>query len=380
MARILIIDDNRDMLKMLRMMLEKRGQHEVTTYADGQEGLEYALYEKPEVAVVDVMMPDISGYDVVKKLRNDPRTRDMGIIILTARGHPVDREAALAAGADEHLAKPVDMEALLSGIDAALHRERTPPDDAPSEHTPAPKPKPLPALVVPVFSLRGGIGVTTLAVNLATIFQQVAPTLLLDLSPNSGHAALFLGLRVQQHWGNLLAAPDTPLDSLLLQHASGLQVLAAPPAPLPQAFFSEAEIAGLLKQLEQFARICVVDMPPVLNPTARAVLAQAATIILVTGDDPPAIQTTLATVQALQEYKDRIVLVRNTLDSALHPPPDAVQRALRCPLAVDVPYDATQGAALRKGLPLAAVQPKSPMVTGMKRVVQIVLTQMKKRQ
>lgn len=382
MARILVIDDNRDMLTMLRMMLEKRGQHDVIISHEGQSGLEKAYEERPDIAVVDVMMPGMSGYDVVKKLRSEPKTETMGIIILTARGHPVDKEAALAAGADAHMAKPVDMEALLTCIEELLHRERKPAKSteptAPAAQ-PEPEPKPIPALVLPIFSLRGGIGVTTLAVNLAAIFQQIAPSLLLDLSPNSGHAALFLGLRPQQHWGHYLDAPTTPLASLLLSHPSGLKVLAAPPVPLQHGYFSAEEISHLLEQLQTCARILIVDMPPVLNPTAQAVLAQAQHIVLVTGDDPPAIQTTMTTLQALQEHKERILLVRNSPAAGSPPPVDALQKALRMPLAADVPYDPTQAAALRKGVPLAAVQPQSALCGGLKRVVQIILAQMQKR-
>ncbi|MBN2391064.1 MAG: response regulator, partial [Anaerolineae bacterium] len=73
MSRILIIDDNYDMLSMLKMILERQGKHEVIACTSGQEGLEAAFKELPDVALVDVMMPGMSGYDVVKRLRADPR-------------------------------------------------------------------------------------------------------------------------------------------------------------------------------------------------------------------------------------------------------------------------------------------------------------------
>lgn len=371
MARILIIDDNLDMLTMLKMMLEKRGSHQVIISSNGQDGLEKALAEKFDIAIIDVMMPGLSGYDVVRKLRANPDTEHLGIIILTARGQPVDRHAALSAGADDHMAKPVDMERLTTLVSELIERKQKAKQAAKQK---VEKNKaPVAALFLPVFSLKGGVGVTSLAVNMATILQQIAPTILLDLSPNSGHCALNLGLRPEKHWGHYLEKPETPIDTFFLQHRSGLRLLAAPPLPLKYGWFSDEAIATTLAQLKPLARFVVVDMPPVLNPTAKFVLSKAHRIILVCEDDPPSLQTTLATVQILQEWKDHIMLVRNMRSATAHPPAESVQRALRTPLTADVPYDPAQGAALRKGTPLAALQQKTPLVTGLMRVVQILL-------
>ncbi|OQY30248.1 MAG: hypothetical protein B6243_10665 [Anaerolineaceae bacterium 4572_5.2] len=94
MASILVIDDNYDMLEMLRIALSHRGGHRVSLCANGEDGLKLAKSERPDLAIVDVMMPDISGYEVVRQLRSEPKTEDMSIIILTARGQPVDKIAA----------------------------------------------------------------------------------------------------------------------------------------------------------------------------------------------------------------------------------------------------------------------------------------------
>src|SRR5574341_563253 len=108
MAKVLLIDDNVDMQKMLSVVLKKQG-HEVVNADRGQQGIELATSQPFNVVVLDVMMPDMNGYDVCRILRADPRTRDTPIIILTARAQPVDHQAALDAGADAYLAKPVDI-------------------------------------------------------------------------------------------------------------------------------------------------------------------------------------------------------------------------------------------------------------------------------
>jgi CheY-like chemotaxis protein len=360
MAKVLIIDDNYDMLSMLQMILERHGDHNVIACSNGQEGLEAALNELPELALVDVMMPGMSGYEVVTRLRADPRTENMGIIILTARGQAVDREAALAAGADDHISKPADVEELMEHINTLLNRSVM---RSQLSNT----------LVFPVFGLKGGVGVTTIAVNLANILQQVAPTVLWDLSPTSGQCAFYLRLRPEQHWGHYLDDPNTAIGSLTLKHPSGVQILLAPPIPAQYRWLDESDAGTILKQLKGIGRFVVIDMPPLLDATVQAVLAQAHHIVLVTGDDPCAIQVTRATLQALQEWKNRLVIVRNSFSPSQHPPAEALQKALRAPLAVDIPYDPLQSTVLQKGLPLAAVQPKAPLIIGIKRIAQLLL-------
>jgi len=360
MSRILIIDDNYDMLSMLKMILEKQGKHDVIACTGGQEGVEAAFNTSPEVALVDVMMPGISGYEVVKQLRADPRTEKIGIIILTARGQPVDREAALASGADDYMTKPADIEELLKRIDELVSRDKV-------------KAQLNDAMLLPILSLKGGVGVTTLAINLAHVLQQIAPTVLLDLAPTTGQCMFFLGIRPDKHWGHYLENRDTSVVSLVQKHPSGLQVLLAPPLSWPYSWPNADTVGAILTQLTATTRFVIIDMPPLLDPTAQAILAKAHNILLITGDDTPAIKMTRATLQALQEYNKRLLVVRNAAAPGPRPPAEAVEKALRVPLAVDIAYDPAQITVVGKGIPLAAVHPKTPLVLGMKRITQLLL-------
>ncbi len=358
MSRVLIIDDNYDMLSMLTMILERQGKHEVIACSNGQEGLDAAFKAPPDVALVDVMMPGMSGYDVVKRLRADPRTERIGVIILTARGQAVDREAALAAGADDHMTKPANVEELLKRIDALLNRDKV---------------KAANVMTLPVLSVKGGVGVTTLVINLANVLQQIAPTVLLDLAPTIGQCAFGLGMRPEKHWGHYLENRNTPVASLVQKHPTGLQALFAPPLPGQYGWPNVDAVTAIFTQLAAAARFIVVDMPPLLDPTAQAVLSQAQRILLVSGDDALAIQVTRATLQALQEWKERLLVIRNAVAPGPRPPAEAIQKALRVPLAADIAYDPAQVAVAAKGLPLAAVQPKTPLVLGVKRIAQLLL-------
>jgi pilus assembly protein CpaE len=365
MARILVIDDNDDMLTMLQMLLERRGNHKVTTSNNGQDGIDKAFNMLPDVAIVDVMMPGLNGYDVLDRLRSDNRTKYLPIIILTARGQAVDRNAALEAGANSHLSKPVDIQELLSTIDSLLEMKSF--ANIPER------------LVLPVFSLRGGVGVTTIAINLALLFQQVAPTILWDLSPSSGHGALNLGMQPKVNWANYLRNPDEAVNTLLLKHSSGLRLLAAPPVPPISTWFTSKLIQDMEKKLLQQCSILIIDMPAFIDNAVATVLQDAHQILLISSDDNPGIQTTLATLQALtsilarKEERNRVMIIRNSVTPIIRNNIDTLQQAIGQPITEDIPFDDSQRAALQKGIPSAVGNPTSPLIGKLKKLAQSIL-------
>ena len=365
MARILVIDDNDDMLTMLQMLLERRGNHEVTTSNNGIDGLETAYSDLPDIMIVDVMMPGMNGYDVVNRLRADSRTKSIPIIILTARGQPVDRNAALEAGANSHLAKPVDIQELLTTIENLLEM---------GSYANLPE-----RLVLPIISLRGGVGVTTMAVNLAILMQQIAPTILWDLSPSSGHGALSLGLQPNLNWRHFLYSPDESVSDLLLKHPSGLRLLAAPPVPDIANWFDPKTILNLHTNLLRLASIIVIDMPSFLDNATAALLQDAHHIILVSSDDNPGIQTTLATMQSInvlvesKEDTNRLMIIRNSPTPLPRKNLDIFQRSLGQPISGDIPFDEEQSTAFQRGEPLAISNPSSSMVARLKHLAQGIL-------
>lgn len=114
--RILVVEDNPDIRESLRMLLDLWG-HEVMLAETGNEGLALALQVKPDVALIDIGLPGMNGYEVALQIR--ARTRDwparMTMVALTGYGQPSDRERASQSGFDGHLLKPVDPD-VLSGI------------------------------------------------------------------------------------------------------------------------------------------------------------------------------------------------------------------------------------------------------------------------
>ena len=103
--RILVVDDEPSIVRPLTFILKKKG-YEVLTASNGEEGLNVARMEKPDLIFLDVMMPKKNGYEVCEELKSDPEFNDIYIIILTARGVELDEEEKRRIGANEFMSKP----------------------------------------------------------------------------------------------------------------------------------------------------------------------------------------------------------------------------------------------------------------------------------
>lgn len=119
--RILIVEDEQDLAQLVAMNLERAG-FETVIAADGRAALAEATRSKPDLILLDVMLPELSGTEVAKRLRVDPATTDIPIIMLTARAEESDEVIGLAAGADDYITKPFSLRVLLARIESVLRR------------------------------------------------------------------------------------------------------------------------------------------------------------------------------------------------------------------------------------------------------------------
>ncbi len=118
-TRMLIIEDNEQNLYMQTFLLEQRG-YEVVQARDGREGLELAARLKPALIVLDIQLPLMDGHEVARRLKKQPGTRDIPIVVVTSYAMPKDREQALASGCDGYIEKPIDPDTFVSEIERHL--------------------------------------------------------------------------------------------------------------------------------------------------------------------------------------------------------------------------------------------------------------------
>jgi DNA-binding response OmpR family regulator len=121
MTSVVVVDDDPDIRALVAMKLTNAG-YSVTVESDGEAGLASALEQQPDLVVLDWMMPGLSGIEVCRALRDDPRTADTAVLLLTARAQEEDIERGFAAGADDYLVKPFSVRELASRVEAILAR------------------------------------------------------------------------------------------------------------------------------------------------------------------------------------------------------------------------------------------------------------------
>lgn len=119
-ATILIVDDNAQNLELLEAYLEELPGARVLTATSGQDALAKVASDKPDLLLLDIMMPKMSGFEVCKKIKADPATKDIPVILVTALHEMGDQERGVEMGADDFLTKPVNRVDLIARIQAQL--------------------------------------------------------------------------------------------------------------------------------------------------------------------------------------------------------------------------------------------------------------------
>lgn len=122
-TRILIVEDERDIAEVTAYNLRKSG-YEVTLASNGRSALEFIAQKAPDLVILDVMLPELSGTEVASRIRSNPTTATLPIIMVTAKGEEVDQLVGLTVGADDYIAKPFSVKILQARIEAVLRRTK----------------------------------------------------------------------------------------------------------------------------------------------------------------------------------------------------------------------------------------------------------------
>lgn len=272
--KILIVDDDVDTLRLVGLMLQRQG-YIIVAAANGEQGLAKAFEEKPDIILLDVMMPDMDGYEVSRRLRKNPATEATPILMFTAKTQLDDKVTGFESGADDYLTKPTHPTELQAHIRALLSRagpkKAEELETASHEHH---------GRVIGVLSVRGGLGISTLAANLAgALFTRAHEEVILaELTPGQGTLGMDLGTPNQKGLTELLSGTLAEITrekvtSSLTPHSSGLKLLLASENPRDVYLTSQVnQYEALVTRLSTLARYIVLDLGSGLPPFVQKIL------------------------------------------------------------------------------------------------------------
>ncbi|MEK6656585.1 MAG: response regulator transcription factor [Nitrospirota bacterium] len=123
--KILLIEDDKDIINLVKHYLEKEG-YRTFEAADGVKGLDILKKEKVDLAILDIMLPELNGIDVLKRIKGDAKTANIPVIMLTAKGEETDKIVGLELGADDYITKPFSPKELVARVKALLRRAEKP--------------------------------------------------------------------------------------------------------------------------------------------------------------------------------------------------------------------------------------------------------------
>ncbi len=254
-AKILIIDDEAEMLRMLEISLRKN--YDIITALSAEEAFNKLQHVTPDLAIVDIMLPGVSGLDIVRQLRVTPATINLPIIILSAKVQVEDKIAGLEAGADEYVTKPVIPAELNARVANLLERTQRLLAGSASAT----------GRVLGFIGAKGGVGTSTVALNVFTqLSSEKTSAVGVELMPYAGSFAAMLRTEPVDNLGGLLATPAENLNARLVQdHLVALQagqnVLFSPQKVEEYKALPPNFVTALINQLAEMFDYVILDLP-----------------------------------------------------------------------------------------------------------------------
>lgn len=364
--KILIVDDDLDTLKLVGTTLERKG-FEILAAKDGQQGLEFAKKESPDLILLDIMMPKMDGYEVTRRLREDPATADIPIIMFTAKAQVDDKVEGLEAGADDYLTKPTHPSELVARVRAMLKRPRGSTQSAPVEAATSVSKR-----IIGLIAPKGGLGLSTLAINLGVSLHEKTKegVVVAEMQPGRGTIGLYLGLNASQAFSDLLQREPKEItrqeiEKALVSHSSGAQLLlASTKASDARLQDASEQLEAVVEQVAYFTPYTILDLGASLSTATQKLLARCDELVVVLESRPQTVQQAKTLLNELldlgiqRQKLHPVVLNRERMEQAMSA--SSVQQELGYELSTvftPAPELAYQAASLQKAM--VSIDPNS---------------------
>lgn len=296
--KILIVDDDVQTLRLVGLMLERKG-YKIIAANTGIQALRTARTEQPDAILLDIMMPDLDGYEVARRLRSQSETAEIPIMIFTARGQAEDKVTGYEAGADDYLTKPILPAELTAHLRALLSRKKSTPAAIQER-----------GYVIGVVAPKGGLGVSMLTLNLALVYHQHSKgeVIAAELRPGQGTWSVDLGQLPDEGLANLLRLRPfdiTPaaVENELVRSPYGIRLLlASTAAPHPDILKSTEQLESIIDALQRLSRLVLLDIGTNATQGFEMLLNRCDELIVVTEPFPGTAHRTRQMLEDLANY------------------------------------------------------------------------------
>jgi len=293
--KVLIVDDDVQTLRLVSLMLERQG-YKILSASTGAQAIHVARTEHPDVIVLDIMMPDMDGYEITRSLRENPVTANVPILMFTAKAQVEDKVSGYEAGADDYLTKPIHPAELTAHLRALLARSKL--------RSAPPKER---GYTIGVVAAKGGVGASTLALNLALAFHQKtrAETIAAEMHPGQGTWGIELGDWPADGLNKLLSMHAAEIsavsvESELTRLSYGIRLLLASSAIKDRDLIqAEDQLEAVVENLPLLAKLVLLDLGALSMPCFAMILNHCNEIVLVTEPFSTSIRRARYLIEAL---------------------------------------------------------------------------------
>jgi pilus assembly protein CpaE len=365
--QILLVDDDEMIRKMMNALLTKQG-FDIIPVEDGTATLAKLETTHPDIILLDVMMPGMDGFTVCRKIRGNPSTANIPIIMLTALDSVENKVKGFEAGADDYLSKPCDIAELVARINMLIRRAEA---TLPRLTSPVPNPERETARTIAVYSLRGGTGVSTIAANLAAGLSQLwgMQVALVDMVAVAGQSALFMNQSLRNTWADLCkmeVIDEEAVLSAMLTHESRVRTLASPRRPEESELLTPEKVKTTLEILRSAFPYVVLDMPHDLSERSLTALDQSDVILIITQPEIASLRAASMAVEIFETLKyqeqKKIYIILNWTFPRKGLAFKDIERMLKSKIDLILPYAADEFVnALNIGNPPVLSDPEGPL-------------------
>ena len=328
--------------------------------------------------IVDLKLPEMDGFEILERLRRDPKFSQIPVIVITAQDVLSEKLRAFELGADDYIVKPFQPEELVARMGILARRGRAIQMVQQQMGTAAKST----ASVITVHSLRGGVGCSSIVVNLGLAFYKLwgKQTLLIDGVLTAGQVSLMLDGKPGATWENLVGIDldtldDAVVSELMVPHKSGIRFIASPRYPIAADTFTTDTMHQLLEKLKVHNEFILVDTSHDFSDMTIQMLSMSDSILLVMAPEMASLRTSLSALEIYDRLgipMDKVKIALNNNSSSPAIKQAQLERVLKHPIEFVLPFEAGEvNRALNFGQPFILNNPDLPICLNLEKMAYI---------